>query len=321
MGVTMSTELALPSDLGLTAADLERRKWFVGLGPEDLARIASVRDVVRRSAEDASAAFFDALRPLDEARGLFSDRDAFDEARRMKLEHLRAMADGDYGVAYVEQRVELGRLYGRTGLEPRVLLGAFRRLLATVGGAITRQPERGALEAFEAYTSLEKVAFFDVGIIFDVLSHERERALRHEQAAIRDLTTPVLPVRDHMLLLPIIGVIDTHRARLVTEKLLRAIRAHRAKVVMMDVTGVAALDSKVANHLLQTISAARLMGADVIVTGLSSDVAQSLVVLGIDVTKLNTAGDLQAGLEEAQRLLGFSSFAPAEGVPREIELE
>jgi rsbT co-antagonist protein RsbR len=73
----------------------------------------------------------------------------------------------------------------------------------------------------------------------------------------------------------------------------------------MDITGVATIDSKVANHLLQTVAAARLMGATVIVTGLSADVAQSLVALGIDIGKLKTIGDLQGGLEEAELMLGY----------------
>jgi rsbT co-antagonist protein RsbR len=73
----------------------------------------------------------------------------------------------------------------------------------------------------------------------------------------------------------------------------------------MDITGVAAVDSKVANHLIQTVAAARLMGATVIVTGLSADVAQALVALGVDLGRINTIGDLQGGLEEAERLLGY----------------
>jgi rsbT co-antagonist protein RsbR len=73
----------------------------------------------------------------------------------------------------------------------------------------------------------------------------------------------------------------------------------------MDVTGVATIDSRVANHLIQTVTAAKLMGASVIVTGLSAEVAQSLVALGIDLTKLNTVGDLQGGMEEAEALLGY----------------
>jgi rsbT co-antagonist protein RsbR len=160
--------------------------------------------------------------------------------------------------------------------------------------------------------SLKKVAFFDLGIIVDVLAFERQRVILQQQEAIRELSTPVLQVRDRMLLLPLIGVIDTHRARLITESLLHAIRANRAKVVVMDITGVATIDSRVANHLLQTVAAARLMGALVIVTGLSSDVAQSLVALGIELTKFNTVGDLQGGIEEAERLLGYKLVISAE---------
>jgi rsbT co-antagonist protein RsbR len=129
--------------------------------------------------------------------------------------------------------------------------------------------------------------------------------IRQQQEAIRELSTPVLQIRDRMLLLPIIGVIDTHRARMITEGLLNAVRDNRAKVVVMDVTGVATVDSRVAHHILQTVAAARLMGAAVIVTGITSDVAQSLVALGIDLGELNTVGDLQGGLEEAERMLGL----------------
>jgi rsbT co-antagonist protein RsbR len=125
----------------------------------------------------------------------------------------------------------------------------------------------------------------------------------------------VLQIRERLLLLPIIGVIDTHRARLVTESLLQSIRANRAKVVVMDVTGVATIDSKVANHLMQTVAAAKLMGAAVIVTGLSAEVAQSLVALGIDLTRLNTVGDLQGGMEEAERALGYRVTAAPALVP------
>jgi rsbT co-antagonist protein RsbR len=134
---------------------------------------------------------------------------------------------------------------------------------------------------------------------------ERERTIRQQQEAIRELTTPVLQIRDRLLMLPIIGTIDTHRARLLTESLLHAIRANRAKVVVMDVTGVAAVDTKVANHLLQTVAASRLMGATVIVTGLSAEVSQTLVGLGVELTGLQTIGDLQGGIEEAERLIGY----------------
>ena len=134
---------------------------------------------------------------------------------------------------------------------------------------------------------------------------ERERVIRQQQDAIRELSTPVLQVRERLLILPIIGVLDTERAQQLTEQLLTGIRAHRAKVVVIDTTGVPDVDVSVANHLVQTVDASRLMGASVIITGLSSKIAQTLVTIGVDLSKMNTIGDLQGGIEEAERLLGF----------------
>jgi rsbT co-antagonist protein RsbR len=134
---------------------------------------------------------------------------------------------------------------------------------------------------------------------------ERERVIRQQQEAIRELSTPVLQVRERLLILPIIGVIDPQRARQLTEQLLRGIRYNRAKVVVIDITGVAAMDVTVANHLVQTVEASRLLGATVIVTGLSPEIAQTLVTIGVDLGKMNTVGDLQGGIEQAERLLGY----------------
>ena len=134
---------------------------------------------------------------------------------------------------------------------------------------------------------------------------ERERVIRQQQEAIRELSTPVLQVRERLLILPIIGVLDSQRARQLTEQLLRGIRANRAKVVVIDITGVPTIDSTVANHLVQTVEASRLMGASVIITGLSSEIAQTLVTIGVDLSKVNAVGDLQGGIEEAERLLGY----------------
>jgi rsbT co-antagonist protein RsbR len=142
---------------------------------------------------------------------------------------------------------------------------------------------------------------------------ERERIIRQQQEAIRELSTPVLQVRDRLLILPIIGVIDPQRARQLTEQLLRGIRANRAKVVVVDITGVPSVDASVANHLVQTVDASRLMGANVIVTGLSAEIAQTLVTIGVDLGKINAVGDLQGGIEEAERLLGYRTLETPEG--------
>lgn len=154
----------------------------------------------------------------------------------------------------------------------------------------------------DAYEPAANRIAVTVGVSF---VEERERVIREQQDAIRELSTPVLQVRERLLILPIIGVLDAQRARQLTEQLLGAIQSGRAKVVVIDITGVATIDLTVANHIVQTVEAARLMGASAIITGLSSKIAQTLVDLGVDLSMMHTVGDLQGGLEEAERLIGL----------------
>lgn len=291
--------------ISLTDAEIARRKVIVDLTSEDISRIAKLKDLLAQDANRYVDVFFEYLRNLNEAPLLFGRRDALEEAKRRQHDHLLGWASLDYGRAYVEQRIALALLYSEYGLETRVFLGAFHHLLRTLGSDIMARFAKEPDDGFRRFMSLKKVVFFDIGIMVDVLISERERTISQQQDAIRELSTPVLQLREGLLILPIIGMIDTQRAKQLTDGLLRAIRANRAKLVVMDITGVAAVDSKVANHLIQTVAAARLMGSTVIITGLSADVAQALVALGVDLGKIMTTADLQGGLEEAERMLGY----------------
>ncbi|QQO12877.1 STAS domain-containing protein [Bradyrhizobium diazoefficiens] len=292
------------SSIPLNEAEVDRRKRIVDLSGEDISRIVTLRNMVAEHTSRYVDAFFRHLDDLGEAPALFGKREVLEEAKRRKREHLAAMTAAQYDRNYVEQRVALALLYSRHGVSTPVFLGAFHHLLRALGNDIMKSV-KDPNDAFQRFISLKKVAFFDIGIMTDVLISERERTINLQQDAIRELSTPVLQIREGLLILPIIGMIDSQRAKQLTDGLLRSIRANRARMVVMDITGVAAVDSKVANHLIQTIAAARLMGSTVIVTGLSADVAQALVALGVDLGKISTTGDLQSGLEEAERMLGY----------------
>ncbi|HVZ81021.1 MAG TPA: STAS domain-containing protein [bacterium] len=191
------------------------------------------------------------------------------------------------------------------GVETQEVLGIVLLLRDVLARSLfgKYQADLGLLNrVLDAYEPAANRIANTVGVGF---VQERERIIRQQQEAIRELSTPVLQVRERLLILPIIGVIDSQRARQVTEQLLRGIRSNRAKVVVIDITGVPAVDATVANHLVQTVDASRLMGASVIVTGLSSEIAQTLVTIGVDLGKINAVGDLQGGIEEAERLLGY----------------
>jgi rsbT co-antagonist protein RsbR len=306
-----SPTLVIPGQqrlIHLSDDEIQRKMRLVGLGPDDLQKIAFCKDAVLERIDDLTATFFAYLEPLPEAQSLFRRNDVLTDAKRQKRDHLIAMVSGNYGGnygrEYVEQRLRLGALYATVGLDFQAFLGAFYHLMRSIASAVILRAGSDPTVAFENFLSLKKIELLDIGLILQVIVAERERIIGVQQDAIRELSTPVLQVRDRLLVLPIIGVLDSLQAKELTDGLLHAIREKRAKVVVVDITGVAAVDSQVANHLIQTISAAKLMGAQVIVTGLSADVAQSLVALGVDLQALNTAGDLQGGLDEAERIMG-----------------
>jgi rsbT co-antagonist protein RsbR len=198
------------------------------------------------------------------------------------------------------------------GVETHEVLGIVLLLRDVLARAlfVKYQHDASLLDRIlDAYEPAANRIAVTVGVSF---VDERERVIREQQEAIRELSTPVLQVRERLLILPIIGVLDSPRARQLTEQLLGAIQANRAKVVVIDITGVAAIDLTVANHLVQTVEASRLMGADAIITGLSSKIAQTLVDLGVDLSMMRTVGDLQGGLEEAERLISYKPTKTSE---------
>lgn len=130
---------------------------------------------------------------------------------------------------------------------------------------------------------------------------EKDRLLK----VVRELSSPVIQVWENVLVMPLVGAIDSARATRITEDLLTGITRYQAEIVIIDITGVPMVDTSVANHLMQTIKAAALLGAKCVVVGISSEVAQSLVNLGVDLSGVVTRSNLQAGVRYAMEVMGL----------------
>jgi rsbT co-antagonist protein RsbR len=130
-------------------------------------------------------------------------------------------------------------------------------------------------------------------------AEERAATISTQQQAIRELSTPVFEVWEGVVVLPLVGTIDTARAGQITTSLLDSIVRKQAAVVIIDITGVPLVDTTVANHLLNSVEASKLLGAEVVLTGVGPHIAQSLVSLGVDLSNVTTKGSLMAGLKWA----------------------
>jgi PAS domain S-box-containing protein len=133
----------------------------------------------------------------------------------------------------------------------------------------------------------------------------RQQIIDAQRQALQELSTPIIPIMDRIIVMPLIGSIDTMRSKDIMRALLRGISDYRARIVILDITGVPIVDSGVAGHLDKTIQAARLKGARTIITGVSDSVAETIVDLGIDWSGIETLRDLQSGLLAALNSLGI----------------
>ena len=248
-----------------------------------------------------------------------TEEEIFAEATAVYDNYVEALETGTFEALQAYSRRLSERIIPR-GVETDEVVGIVLLLRDVLARSLFNKYQDNVEKLNRILDSYEPAANRIANTVAVGFVEERERIIRQQQEAIRELSTPVLQVRERLLILPIIGVIDPQRARQLTEQLLRAIRANRAKVVVIDVTGVAAMDSGVANHLVQTVEASRLLGATMIVTGLSPEIAQTLVTIGVDLSEMATVGDLQGGIEEAERLLADRA-APTATPVREIAPE
>jgi rsbT co-antagonist protein RsbR len=159
-------------------------------------------------------------------------------------------------------------------------------------------------EAAKALDSIRKIIFFDMALAIDTYIAAYLETMTRHQAAIRELSTPVIKVHDRILLLPIVGTVDTQRANQIMETVLVQVVEQQAKVIIIDIAGVAVVDTKVANHILQTTAAVQLLGARSILTGISASVARTVIQLGVEITRIDTRSKLSEGIELALSIVG-----------------
>jgi len=145
--------------------------------------------------------------------------------------------------------------------------------------------------------------------VYEDQARLREEVIAAQRGVISELSTPVIPVLEGILVLPLVGSVDTERARRITEVVLEEVSLRHARVMILDITGVPVVDTAVANALLRTAAATRLLGAETILVGITPSVAQTMIQLGVSLEGLTTRADLQSGIEYALQVLGgFSRF-------------
>lgn len=228
-----------------------------------------------------------------------------------------AAVDGNWA-PYLEDLRQQGMSYAQMGVSFVAwydIIAIYRDLVRqTLSGLAKTDIDRATL----IHNGMNRMIDIAMGHLGEAYLAAKEKIIAEQQAAIRELSLPVLQVRDHLLIVPLVGLIDSARARQLIETLLGAIRDKRAHGVVIDVTGVPVVDTSIANTLVQACDAARLMGAQVVITGVSPEMAQTLVGLGARIPADETLVDLQEGIDYIEQQLGYRAKHAGSGGPLKV---
>ncbi|MFE5564989.1 STAS domain-containing protein [Amycolatopsis japonica] len=196
----------------------------------------------------------------------------------------------------------------RAGTAPALTATAILALKHTTMAAVERRSGDPALR-YEVSLLVNQLLDAASLLTFSVYVEGREEIIRRQHQQMLELSTPVVRLWRQVLAVPLIGTLDSARTQVVMNSLLEAIQTHEARVAIIDITGVSTVDTAVAQHLLQTVSAVRLMGAECLISGVRPSIAQTVTQLGIDLSHIVTRGSLADALAAALELLGDRSAA------------
>jgi rsbT co-antagonist protein RsbR len=296
--------------LKLDDQELASRLAFFELTAEDLARLAALRPFAEAHTDEIIEAFYELLLRHPETRKFFPDETTVRRVKKSQRDYFLGLFSGAVDRAYLEHRARVGEAHERIAMPPKWYLGAYRRYMALLHEKLLAHFADPA-EAHAAYHSANKLVFLDMSIAIDTYIAQNLDTIKRHQAALREMSTPVIRVHDRVLLLPLVGTIDSLRAQQIMETVLVRVTEDLAKVLILDIAGVPVVDTKVADHLLKTTAAVRLLGAKTILTGISAQVARTIVQLGVDISSMETQSRLQDGIELALSMVGKTIAAKA----------
>jgi rsbT co-antagonist protein RsbR len=303
--------------LKLDEAEVRSRRAFFTLTDDDLARLLALRPFAEKVTDAVVDDFYALLLAHVDTRKFFPDDAVIRRVKRTQREYFLGLFTGKCDLSYVEDRLRVGAAHERIGLSPKWYLGAYRQYLQLILDRLHQEmPDVAAARA--AYGSIQRIVFFDVALAIDTYIAANLEALGRHQAAIRELSTPVIRVYDRVLLLPLVGAIDSHRAQQIMESVLLHIVEGQARCIIVDIAGVPVVDTRVADHLLKTTAAVRLLGAETILTGITAQVARTMVQLGVDVSTMHTVSRLSDGIELALGMVG-KTISDKVALPARVE--
>ncbi len=244
------------------------------------------------------------LRSQPEYLQFFPDSDNQQRVSKLQTRHWQEFFAAEVNDFYVQRRTHVGAVHAHIELPNDIYFaGVSKSFQMFIDILRSKNLERN--DEMDLLLSINKLLKLDTFLVIDTISRiARERIADHSRAML-EMSTPVTPIWEGILLLPLVGIIDTTRTNEIMNKTLTKIAESRAKVFVLDISGVGSVDTSVANQLIKITKATRLMGCESIISGVSPSIARTMVELGVSIGEVRTTATLRDAFELALRAVGM----------------
>ena len=273
------------------------------LDASDLARVRDFGKFTLPRLDHYLERFYLWVKDMPEYQVLFASPETVTRAKAQQHQYWQSFLNAQVDEMYIESRRHVGRVHARIGLSLPSYMAAMNYSFVMLATTLY-QGEMSEADYAAAVSSLTKLLHLDVTIVSETYSRMVNEQIVQQGKALLLMSTPVTQIWEDILMLPMVGVIDSKRAQDVMSTVLAKVFDTRAKVFIMDISGVAVVDSAVANHLIKITKSTGLMGCTSLVSGISPAIAQTMVNLGFDVSEISTCATLRDALESAFQMIG-----------------
>jgi rsbT co-antagonist protein RsbR len=284
-----------------TAAELRE---IYGVTDADLDRIRTAGRSLKPRLPEMVSRFYVWLKTQPDYEEFFPDEDVVKHVADLQQVYWGSFLDGVVDEAYIRRRVRTGETHARIDLPLNIYLASMNTALKLL--TIDLRPEdvddASWLEFVQASTRL---CHLDTAVVVRTFNAVTTEFVAAQSKALMEMSTPVTQLWEGILMLPVVGLIDSKRAQDIMNAMLRSIADTEARHFILDISGVGVVDTAVANHLIKITKATALMGCQTTISGISPSIAQTIVDLGIDVGEVRTTGTMRDALDGAFQRLGL----------------
>ena len=269
------------------------------LTSDDLERVRRHGEVVLPGLESFVESFYEWMRTQPEYDQFFSSPRKLATVKDLQKDYWVQFFEARIDDRYIDRRKQVGEAHARIGLSLPAYFAAMNVSLRIWTSTLPQQPPDK-----DTYESIAKLCYLDTAVVVETFSMRTSAIIRDQHEAMLEMSTPVTEVWEDVLMLPIVGMIDSRRAQDIMTAVLSKIGETHARSLILDISGVAVMDTAVSNHLIKISKASKLMGSTCIISGVSPAIAQTIIELGINVGEVRTTATLRDALTVALREAG-----------------